>query len=1230
MATPRSIFVSPPPAMDPLLWSDAMATGIAAIDGQHQVLLEIFNRTARAQAQGAAPQEVSALLEALARYTHEHFRDEERLMLSWRVDAAHRAMHLKAHESFRGFLRQAQALSADHPLDVRLELQAFLAEWLLHHILEMDRAMALAVQQRQSAVAPEAAGFEPAPCARDRLLESVSQLSESLGQRTFDLLAQRQKLLDLQALYQALLRCGDVLIQSRGEQEMLESLCARLARDTPFHAVWIGRPGSAGVFEVLGLAGDGADQVRAAPPRLTDQQTASIVVRAWNKQALVVCNDTLGEPTLQPWHAGFAAHRWLSLLALPILRGERMWAILALAAPRRAGFDAATIELCTRVAGLLGRGLDEFDLKDRIRSLQAQEARMARTDALTGLPNRLALEEYLPRAIARARRRGTSLAIGVIDLDDFKPVNDRLGHDAGDELLRNLARGLRDWLRESDFIARLGGDEFVVILEDLDAAHTLPQLSAALGHLHRVVESPFPLSGGKSASVGMTMGLALFPTDGTEAELLLRQADAAMYQAKQTKRSRTQWWRLGAATAPEQIAETAFDPFGPEARELMQILQPHLAEVAEQFATAFYGELQRRPETASILACLSAQELMTLTHRQADHLRWLLDEHTTAPQAEQTARRLGVIHGLVGLCGASMTLAVGLYRDLLHAHFDTALLTTRTRYRALRAAEARLQLDTQCELQAMQSVLDQYQMLLARPPHARALAAPWMHAELEALAALPGVRAVVLFRPDAHNRLVIEHAAGEIAEPFVQAHRARNLYPVLDPRDARGRGLVATTWMTDAAQEVCAYRSDGRTEPWQTLMREFGVRSSATVPVHNHGAIHAVLMMFGAYPHQFTAGWMRTWRLSLQNRWDQMTRTAQSRWHAIDSEQSAQIRSALYGGGLEMFVQPIIDLANGAVAKVEALARLRTPQGSLLAPGQFLPALGEADLDALFRQGLQQGLAHLRCWREEGLDIGLSINLAPSSLLHPDCAQWVTEALHQAQMTPAHLTLELLESQALDAGAVDEGITRLAATGVKIAMDDLGSGFSNLKRLADLPFDVIKVDQNIVKDLARDPIKALSLIRTVVQIGQDLDRDVVAEGLEDDGIIEAAVQLGCRFGQGYGLARPMPAAALAGWIRSRAPRQHDARGVHSWLGALAYQWMAMHDPIHLRDPGDPASCPISGFLQAQSIADAAALAMHAQVHEHPLEATRLEAIRQMMQWLTAKVRESRPDTGLAP
>ena len=1201
-----------------------MATGDALLDAQHQRLLEIFNRAAHAQARGAQPEELNGLLDALADYTRDHFRAEALLMRQWQVDGAHRRMHLQAHEKFRGFLQQARRLNRDCGADVSVELLSFLAQWLLHHIMDMDRQMVREVQARQAGEARALPLEEHDPLARGRLVETVSGLSDALGQRTFDLLLQRQQLLDVQTLYRAWLHCGDVLIQCRHEHEMLASLCAKLSRDTPFHTAWIGRPGPSGVFEVLALAGEGAEQVRSAPPRLVPGETASVAVKAWHTGTLRVCNDTLADATLQPWHAGFSAHRWLSILALPIFRATRIWAILTLAAPRREGFDAGTVEVCTRIGALLGHGLDELDLKERIRSLQLQEARMARTDTLTGLPNRLALEEYLPPAIARARRRGTSLALGVIDLDDFKPVNDRFGHDAGDELLRTVSRRLREWLRESDFIARLGGDEFVVVLEDLEHAQELPQLSAALRHLHRAVETPFEVSGATSASVDMTMGLALFPLDGEEAEALLRQADAAMYQAKQSKRIRAQWWRVGVSISGEQLAESAFDPFGPEMQELMQSVAPHIEVVAEQFASAFYRELGARAETASVLACLTEPELQELVRKQAAHLRFLLDAHTSREQAKEAARRLGTVHGLIGLSGASMALVMGLYRDLLHAHFDAALLTTRTRYRALRTAEARLQLELQGELEAMQWVLDQYQALLARPQEGRGLTADWVQAELDALAALPGIRAAVVCRPDAHNRLVIERAAGPQCAAFIEAHRVRDLYPVLDPRDVRGRGLVANTWMTDRQQETVAFECEPRAAPWQALMSEFAIRSAVTLPVHRHGAIHSVLMLFGAYPHQFTSAWMRTWRLSLQNRWDQMTRASQSRGHAIDTGEVAQIRALLYSGGVEMFVQPVIQLETGAVVKAEALARLRTRQGTLLAPGQFLPALGETDLDSLFRQGLQQGLAHVSGWREQHGQIGLAINLAPSSLVHPDCAQWVEEALRAAQVAPQHLVLELLESQALEASTVDEAITRLAATGVKIAMDDLGSGFSNLKRLADLPFDVIKIDQNLVKDLARDPIKALSLIRTVVQIGQDLEREVVAEGLEDPDFIEAAMVLGCRYGQGYGLCRPMPAAALTQWLAARPARQGLGAGVHSWLGALAYQWMRLHDPMSLREPGRLELCPISDFLQAQAGGDAQALALHAEVHQHPLEAGRLQAMRRMMQWLTRKVRESRP------
>ena len=1209
----------PDPAR-PLKWTDAMAMGIARVDEEHQRLLEIFNRVARAQGEAASQETVLACLDELDDYTRYHFPEEERLMHHWRLDPSHRTMHLQAHESFRGFLRQARAFADEQTPEVTVELLAFLAQWLLQHVMEVDRRMAREIRALQSG-AMNAAALDPLDGARDDVARTASELTQHLRQRTFALLGQRQQLMNLQALYQALLHCGDVLIHSRREQEMLESLCTKLVQNTLFHTAWIGKPGQSHVCDVLALASQDAEPVRAAPPESATEEAVSVVAKAWKGQQLIVCNDTLADPTLRSWRAGFAEHRWLSVLAIPIMRAGQMWAILVLASSRRGCFDAPTVEVCSRIVALLGHGLDELDANDRARTRQAQDARVARTDALTGLPNRCAIEEYLPQAIARARHRGGLLAVGVIDLDDFNSVNDQLGRDAGDELLGCVSRGLRTWLRDSDFIARLGGDEFVVVLEDLEPTEAMSQLGTALQRLHRAVEGAFQLSAGQSVSIDMTMGVAVYPTDGVEPQLLLREADAAMYNAKQTKMQRGHWWRLGVATSSEPVAETSFDAFGSDAREFMRGLVPHVHTVAEKFSASFYRELESHSESAEVLACLSAAEYQALARNQSAHLCFLLDPHTAAQQVQEAAQRLGAVHALIGVSGAWMMRAMGMYRDILRTHLDASLLSARTRYRALQAADTRLQLDIESQLQAMQSILDQYQMLLARPMDGRALAADWIQAELNALAGLPGIRAAVLLRPDVQNRLVFERAAGEGVDGLVDAFRVRELYPTLDPRNVRGQGLVASTWMTDCQQETSAFAQESRSQPWQALMREFGIRSAVTLPVHRHGTIRAVLMLFGVYPHQFASGWMHTWRLSLQNRWDLMTEATHSNRHVIDTGEAAQIRSLLYGGGVEMFMQPIVNLADGAVVKVEALARLRTPDGTILAPGQFLPALGETDLESLFRQGLSQGLTHVRRWRDEKLDVKLSINLAPSSLVHPDCARWVEEALREAQVVPQHLTLELLESQELKASEVDEAITRLASMGVRIALDDLGAGFSNLKRLAQLPFHVIKIDQNIIKDLVGDPIKALSLIRTVVQIGHDLERDVVAEGLEDAGIIEAAIQLGCRLGQGYGLARPMPAAALAEWIRTRPFRGGGGCGLQSWIGALAYQWMVMHDALSMRLPGELASCPLTEFFDAQEIEDEQVLRWHRQIHEDPDESARLKAMQQMMQWMTRRIRE---------
>ena len=156
---------------------------------------------------------------------------------------------------------------------------------------------------------------------------------------------------------------------------------------------------------------------------------------------------------------------------------------------------------------------------------------LAHTDPLTSLPNRRGLKDAMDLGLPRCRAN-SALAVFMLDLDGFKPINDRLGHDAGDELLVQVSQRLRQQLRRDDVVARLGGDEFVILAAGL--ANDAEAMD--LGHkLLDAFNQPFDLEG-QECCVGLTIGLALAPQDGRDPRDLLKRADAAMYAGKQSGR----------------------------------------------------------------------------------------------------------------------------------------------------------------------------------------------------------------------------------------------------------------------------------------------------------------------------------------------------------------------------------------------------------------------------------------------------------------------------------------------------------------------------------------------------------------------------------------------------------------------------------------------------------------------------------------------------------------------
>lgn len=198
------------------------------------------------------------------------------------------------------------------------------------------------------------------------------------------------------------------------------------------------------------------------------------------------------------------------------------------------------------------------DISER-KQAQAKIEALAHYDSLTGLPNRALFYERLGQAVGLAERNRHSLALLFLDLDRFKAVNDTLGHDAGDDLLKEVAARLRSQVRGSDTAARIGGDEFLVLLS---TAASREGAAVVARKIVGALCAPFHLGAQKhKALIGASIGIAIYPDDAREPDALVKAADAAMYEAKQTRNG----YRFSGASGGESRSDDAISESGLEA-----------------------------------------------------------------------------------------------------------------------------------------------------------------------------------------------------------------------------------------------------------------------------------------------------------------------------------------------------------------------------------------------------------------------------------------------------------------------------------------------------------------------------------------------------------------------------------------------------------------------------------------------------------------------------------------
>jgi EAL domain-containing protein (putative c-di-GMP-specific phosphodiesterase class I) len=246
--------------------------------------------------------------------------------------------------------------------------------------------------------------------------------------------------------------------------------------------------------------------------------------------------------------------------------------------------------------------------------------------------------------------------------------------------------------------------------------------------------------------------------------------------------------------------------------------------------------------------------------------------------------------------------------------------------------------------------------------------------------------------------------------------------------------------------------------------------------------------------------------------------------------------AGLRAGQFEPFFQPKVELGSGLVVGAEALARWRHPQRGVVPPGLFIAALESAgEIDALTWVMLEKSAKTAAGWQGAGRPLSVSVNLSLSSLSDPTLADRITDAVRRQGLDTKVMTLEITESAAMtDIGRCLENLARLRVKGFGLSIDDYGTGYSSMQQLARIPFTELKLDQSFVTDCGTHA-QHRAIIESSLDMARRLKLKTVAEGVETEGDWTTLRDLGCAQGQGYFIAKPMPAEDFLRWAGEWRP-----------------------------------------------------------------------------------------------
>jgi diguanylate cyclase (GGDEF)-like protein/PAS domain S-box-containing protein len=342
-------------------------------------------------------------------------------------------------------------------------------------------------------------------------------------------------------MYAALSATEEAILRTKSPEELYQRVCNAAVDGGKFltTVILLKEPESPRLRVVAG-SGVGLTTWRQAEISSDDATPIGrgLVGTACRTGQPCVSQDFMNDERTRPWHDLAQQHGVAAAAAVPIRRADATTGVMLFYSDEKRAFDDEIVKLLGRMVESVAYALDNFDREtERIRS-QERIQYLATHDGLTGLPNRAMFNELLRLGVETGRRYERKFAVLFVDLDRFKFVNDTLGHEAGDVLLKEMSTRFKECLRASDVVARLGGDEFVFLIQEVgDAAQVTTVARKVLSAALRPVEIL-----GQECRVTASVGIAMYPADATDEQSLMKNADMAMYLAKEEGKNNFQFY----------------------------------------------------------------------------------------------------------------------------------------------------------------------------------------------------------------------------------------------------------------------------------------------------------------------------------------------------------------------------------------------------------------------------------------------------------------------------------------------------------------------------------------------------------------------------------------------------------------------------------------------------------------------------------------------------------------